>query len=80
VTAEQKVTQAAPADFDVYGWSGGTLVRFAVREGRLGEWTQRSCDEPSARRQVAATPPEWASFAQRTAELAARLAVGGPAC
>jgi excinuclease ABC subunit C len=79
VTAEQKVTQAAPADFDVYGWSDGTLVRFAVRGGRLGEWTQRSCGESSARRQVAATPPEWTSFAQRTAELAARLTVADPA-
>jgi excinuclease ABC subunit C len=79
VTAEQKVTQAVPADFDVYGWSDGTLVRFAVRGGRLSEWAQRSCDESSARPQVMATPPEWTSFAQRTAELAARLAVGDPA-
>jgi len=78
VTAEQKVTQATPADFDVSGWSDGTLVHFAVRGGRLGEWTQRSCAESAARRQLAATPPEWTSFAQRAAELAALLAVGDP--
>jgi excinuclease ABC subunit C len=74
VTAEQKVTRPAPADFDVYGWADGTLIHFAVRGGRLREWTQRPCGEASARRDVAATPPEWTPFAQRTAELAARLA------
>jgi excinuclease ABC subunit C len=77
VTAEQKVTQASPADFDVYGWAGGTLIHFAFRGGRLCEWTQRPCAEATACRQVAATPPEWTPFAQRTADLAARLSASG---
>ena len=29
--------------------------------------------EPAARRHLAATPPEWTEFAQRNAELSARL-------
>jgi len=77
VTAEQKVTQASPSDFDVYGWAAGTLVHFAFRGGRLCEWTQRPCAEATACRQVAATPPEWTPFAQRTADLAARLSASG---
>jgi excinuclease ABC subunit C len=74
VTAEQKVTRAAPADFDACGWAAGTLIRFAVRGGRLTGWTQGTCGAASARRHLSATPPGWAGFAQRNAELAARLA------
>jgi excinuclease ABC subunit C len=74
VTAEQKVTRASPADFDVHGWADGMLVRFAVRGGRLTDWTQRSCDAAPARGRSSTTPPEWTGFAQRNAELAARLA------
>ena len=77
VTAEQKVTRASPADFNVYGWADGTLIHFAFRGGRLCEWTQRPCGEAAACRQVAATPPEWTLFAQRTADLAARLSAPG---
>jgi excinuclease ABC subunit C len=73
VTAEQKVTRAAPDDVDVCGWADGLLIRFTVRGGRLSGWTQRACGGSAARRPVAATPPEWAGFAQRNAELAARL-------
>ncbi len=73
VTAEQKVTRAALADFDVYGWAEGTLIRFAVRGGRLTDWTQRSCDAVAAGRHLSETPPGWARFAQRNAELAAQL-------
>ena len=76
VTAEQKVTRAAPDDFDVCGWADGPLIRFAVRGGRLSGWTQRACGAATARRHLAATPPEWAGFARRNAELAARLAPG----
>jgi excinuclease ABC subunit C len=74
VTAEQKVTRSAPEDFDVCGWADGALVRFTIRGGRLSGWYQDRCDAAAARRQQAATPPEWAAFAQRNAELAARLA------
>ena len=73
VTAEQKVTRATPDDFDVCGWADGLLVRFTVRGGRLSGWTQRACGAATAGRDVAATPPEWAGFARRNAELAARL-------
>jgi len=74
VTAEQKVTGPGAADHDACGWSDGTLARFEIRAGRLAGWTVRSCGAAAARRQLAATPPEWAAFAQRNAELAARLA------
>ena len=69
------VTQlrASPADFDVHGWAGGVLVGFAVRGGRLTGWTRRACGAASARGHLSETPPEWAGFAQRNAELAARL-------
>ena len=55
------------------GWADGLLIRFAVRGGRLSGWSQRACGAAAARREVAATPPEWAGFARRNAELAARL-------
>jgi excinuclease ABC subunit C len=53
------------------------LVSFAIRAGRLSVWRQRPCAEAAARLLVAATPSGWLPFAQRNAELAARLA--GPA-
>ena len=56
------------------GEVGGVLVSLAVRNGRLGEWRQRSCGEVAAAALLAATPAAWAPFAQRNAELAARLA------
>lgn len=77
VTAAQKVTLASGDDADVHGWADGILVSLAVRNGRLGEWRQRSCSEAAAAALLAATPAAWAPFARRNAELAARLA--GPA-
>jgi excinuclease ABC subunit C len=81
VTTEQKVTLASGDDADVHGWAvtgkgeiGGVLVSLAVRNGRLVEWRQRSCGEAAAAALLAATPPAWAPFARRNAELAARLA------
>jgi excinuclease ABC subunit C len=79
VTAEQKVTRPERADHDVHGWSDGTLVSFAVREGRLAGWTRRACGEATARRHLERTPPEWTPFAQRNAELAARIQAAPPA-
>jgi len=76
VTAEQKVTRQDPADHDVCGWSQGVLVSFAIRTGRLTGWTQRACGQSAARRHLERTPPDWAPFAQRNAELAARLTGG----
>jgi excinuclease ABC subunit C len=70
ITAEQKVTQAQPSDFDVHGWAGGVLVRFEVRGGRLSGWTQSACASASP----ASGGPAWTDFARRAAELAALLA------
>jgi excinuclease ABC subunit C len=73
IAAEQKATLLEPKDFDVYGWADGVLVRFEVRGGRLCAWGQRPCAETAAQPRIAATPAAWAVFAQRNAELAARL-------
>jgi excinuclease ABC subunit C len=70
ITAEQKVAQAQPCDFDVHGWAGGVLVCFEVRGGRLSAWTQRAC----AAAALGEYSPAWADFARRAAELAALLA------
>jgi hypothetical protein len=71
ITAEQKVTQAQPSDFDVLGWADGVLVRFEVRAGRLSGWAQRACAAPDL---APADPsPAWTDFARQTAELAALL-------
>jgi excinuclease ABC subunit C len=74
ITAAQKVTLASGDDADVHGWAGGVLVSLAVRDGRLGEWRQRSCSAAGAATLLAVTPAPWAPFARRNAELAARLA------
>jgi excinuclease ABC subunit C len=79
VTAEQKVTRQERADHDVHGWSDGTLVSFAVRDGRLTSWTHRACGEAAARRHLERTPSDWAPFARRNAELAARIHSASPA-
>jgi excinuclease ABC subunit C len=77
VTAEQKVTRADAADQDIHGWADGVLVSLAVRAGRLIGWRQRPCTQAAARPLVEVTPAAWLSFAQRNAELAARLARPG---
>jgi excinuclease ABC subunit C len=73
IVAEQKVSWLEPHDVDVYGWADGVLVRFQVEAGRMCTWTQRAASEETARDRVAATPAPWRAFAQRNAELAARL-------
>ena len=73
ITGEQKVTQAQPCDVDVYGWAGGVLVCFEIRGGRMSGWRQRACGAAAARSRLARTPPAWADFARRAAELAAHL-------
>jgi excinuclease ABC subunit C len=57
----------------VCGWSGGVLVHFGIRDGRLCQWSQRKCSRPGATPQLAATPVGWRGFAPRNAELAAAL-------
>jgi excinuclease ABC subunit C len=76
ITCTQRVTSADPRDFDVYGWAAGHLVRFQVRSGRLDTWTVRGCAQDAARRYLDATPPDWTSFAQQNADLAAALTGG----
>jgi excinuclease ABC subunit C len=73
MTGEQKVT-GAQDDADVCGWADGVLVWFEIRDGRMRGWRQqRPCGVAAARRHLAGTPPGWAGFARRNAELAARL-------
>ena len=72
VTGEQKVT-GAQDDADVCGWADGVLVWFEIRDGRMRGWRQRPCGAAAARRHLTGTPPGWARFARRNAELAARL-------
>lgn len=75
IAAEQKVTRLDPApEQDVYGWSGGLLVRFRVRGGRMDGWEQRVTSQQQARRYLELTPPGWAEFAGRNAELARDVA------
>jgi len=71
VTCPQRVTTMDANDFDVCGRSGGVLVRFGIRDGRLCQWSQRKCSQSGAAPQLAATPAGWRGFAQRNAELAA---------
>jgi excinuclease ABC subunit C len=76
ICGEQKVTAAAGPDADACGWAGGVLVSLAIRGGRMCGWRQRRCGPAAARRHTGMTPPGWAGFAQRAAELAARLTPG----
>jgi len=73
ISSEQKVTSLRVSDVDIYGWYDGVLVHFEVRDGSLCGWQQRRCGRHAVRERIAATPAEWAAFAQRNAELAARL-------
>ncbi len=73
VTCPQRVTADGAGDFAVHGWADGVLVSFRSRSGRLAHWSQRRCPPLRAAAPLAATPPAWAAFAQRNAELAAAL-------
>jgi excinuclease ABC subunit C len=73
VSCPQRVTTMDAANLTVAGWSGGMLVQFQIRDGRVRGWSQRSCGQPGAAGALAATPDAWREFTQRNAELAARL-------
>ncbi len=75
VCAPQRATVAGASDATVVGWADGVSVRFAIRDGRMDGWTQRACRKPPTDG-IDATPAEWTAFAQRNAELAARLGGG----
>ena len=74
VTSAQRVTTMDNVSRTVSGWSGGTLVQFQIRGGRVRAWTQRACTRSRAERQLEATPPDWREFMRQNAELAASLA------
>ena len=73
IVAEQKVSLLTADDADVFGWADGVMVSFGLRDGRVRTWSQHAMTERTAHDRVAATPPAWQLFAQRNAELAARL-------
>ncbi len=74
VTSPQRASSMTATDFTASGWSGGVLTSFTARRGQVCEWVQAACPECDAASRLADTPPDWAGFAQRNAELAARLA------
>ena len=74
VTCAQWVTTMDAVSHTVAGWSGGMLVQFKIRGGRVREWSQRPCGRPRAEQALAATPAGWRDFMRHNAELAASLA------
>jgi excinuclease ABC subunit C len=74
ICAPQRVARDDATSMTIAGWSGGMVVRFEIRDGRMSAWSQRACARP---REVADTPPEWVAFAALNADLAARLAAAG---
>lgn len=77
IVAPQNVCLLEPRTWDAYGWCDGILVHFGMRAGRLCTWREQRADETQARRRVVLTPPEWEAFANRNAQLAARLQLDG---
>ncbi|HEY2794982.1 MAG TPA: GIY-YIG nuclease family protein [Micromonosporaceae bacterium] len=71
VCAPQRVTSDDTASVTVVGWHEGVSVRFGFSGGRMSTWTQRAGAEPA---DISSTPSHWVAFAQRNAQLAARLA------
>jgi excinuclease ABC subunit C len=74
VVAPQRVVVPAAGDHDVYAWSDGVLVGFEIRDGRMCGWTQRACTSAAARPLLRRSAGRWQPFADRAAQLAARLA------
>jgi len=73
VTSPQRASSMDDADFTASGWSGGILTSFTARRGRVCEWAQSRCPRADAAAQLVSTPPSWADFVQRNAQLAAAL-------
>jgi excinuclease ABC subunit C len=73
ITAPQRATTRDGGDATVHGWADGLLISFTIRGGRLCEWSQRRCSPATAAKRLAASPPAWAAFARRNAQLAATL-------
>jgi excinuclease ABC subunit C len=75
LTSVQRAFCRAAEDCEIHGWSGGVLVSFTVRGGRLSGWRQRACGERAAGPHLSRTPQSWRQFARRNADLAAGLQV-----
>lgn len=73
LVSPQRVTSHEPTKAVVAGWADGVLVEFGITGGRIRTWTQRPSTEEAAEPRLAASPPDWTDFAQRNAELAARM-------
>ena len=73
LSSVQRVTTLSGEDADVLAWSRGVLVHFAVRSGRLQEWTARRSDLADATSHLRVRSASWIDFAQRNADLAAAL-------
>lgn len=73
ITCPQRAASMERANFAACGWSDSFLTCLIVRDGKIAEWLQTRCEEADAAPRLAATPPGWAEFAQRNAELAAAL-------
>jgi len=73
VTSPQRASSMDDADFTASGWAGGILTSFTARSGRVCEWAQSRCRRADADAWLISTPPSWADFTQRNAQLAAAL-------
>ena len=73
ITCPQRAAMLEPAEAKVAGWADGMLVWFDVRGGRLTGWRQLAKTRAQAQTWLAATPPGWRDFADRSAALAAQL-------
>ena len=74
VSCAQRVTTMDAANLTIAGWSGGMLIQFLIRGGRVCAWSQRPDSLPGVAPALAGTPAAWRDFAQRNAALAASLA------
>jgi excinuclease ABC subunit C len=73
ITCQQRAAVLEAREVRLAGWVDGVLVRFDMRAGRLTGWRKLVRSRAQAQPWLAATPPEWREFAERNAELAARL-------
>jgi excinuclease ABC subunit C len=74
IASPQKVTRPDTRDATIHGWADGVLVRYDIRDGRLSRWSQRRASAPPAQsRSDDDGAAGWRSFAERNAQLAARL-------
>jgi excinuclease ABC subunit C len=74
VVAPQRVTRDGGSDADPCAWIDGTMVRLAVRAGRLCEWSQEATAEPGTGVRGMCGLNGWGPFLRRNAVLAAALA------